>query len=93
MPGFVMYKSALAHFPYGQSATFHCHHERDYEDCKQILKLAKTDAHIGAPGKTVAIAEGSATSTDFPLRAERYPSGSLCLAHDPAKASLTDVFS
>ena len=27
--------------------------------------LAKPNAHIGAPGKTVAIAERSATSTDF----------------------------
>ena len=45
MPGFVMYKSALAHFPYGQSATFHCHHKRDYEDCKQILKLSLKLTH------------------------------------------------
>ena len=33
--------------------------------------LAKPNAHIGAPGKTVAIAAGASTSTDFPLRAER----------------------
>ena len=43
------------------------------------------------PGKTVAIAERSALSTDFPLWAERYPSGRLCLVFDPAKASLTDA--
>ena len=39
----------------------------------------------------MAIAERSALSTDFPLRAERYPSASLCLVFDPAKASLTDA--
>ena len=39
----------------------------------------------------MAIAERSALSTDFPLRAERYPSASLCLVFDPAKARLTDA--
>ena len=39
----------------------------------------------------MAIAERSALSTDFPLRTERYPSASLCLVFDPAKASLTDA--
>ena len=39
----------------------------------------------------MAIAAGASTSTDFPFRAERYPSGSLCLVFDPAKASLTDA--
>ena len=40
----------------------------------------------------MAIAAGASTSTDFPLRAERNPSGSLCLVFDPAKAGLTDAF-
>ena len=40
----------------------------------------------------MAIAERSALSTDVPLRAERYPSGSLCQVFDPAKAGLTDAF-
>ena len=39
----------------------------------------------------MAIAERSALSTDFPLRAERYPSASLCQVFDPVKASLTDA--
>ena len=39
----------------------------------------------------MAIAERSALSTDFPLRAERYLSASLCQVFDPVKASLTDV--
>ena len=39
---------------------------------------AATEEHTAAaaaeqtPGKTVAIAAGASTSTDFPLRAERY---------------------
>ena len=43
--GIIMYKSALAHFPHGQSATFHCHPRRDYEDCKQFLKLSLNLTH------------------------------------------------
>ena len=39
----------------------------------------------------MAIAADASTSTDFPLRAERYPSASLCLVFDPVKASLTDA--
>ena len=62
-----------------------------------IVGRAATDESTAAdaagqmPGKTVAIAAGASTSTDFPLRAERYPSGSLCQVFDPAKASLTDA--
>ena len=64
---------ALAHFPHGQSATFHCHPRTRLWGLQAVPQtLAKPNAHIGAPGKTVAIAEGSALSTDFPLWAERY---------------------
>ena len=42
----VEWESALAHFPWGQSATFQCQpHGREYEDCKQILKLSLNPTH------------------------------------------------
>ena len=47
--------------------------------------LAKPNAHIGAPGKTVAIAEKSALSTDFPLRAERNRKIVIPPPHTPAE--------
>ena len=76
--------------------------EASFQGCQVFIGLINvcgaateesTAANVAgqAPGKTVAIAERSALSTDFPLRAERYPSASLCQVFDPVKASLTDA--
>ena len=63
--------------------------EASFQGCQEFIGLisvggAATEESTAAsaagqtPGKTVAIAAGASTSTDFHLRAERYPSGRLC---------------
>ena len=60
---FTTCKSAPAHFPFGQSETFqYPPHWREYEDCKQILKLSLKPTHKQTPGKTSA----SKPSEDLP---------------------------
>ena len=63
--------------------------EASFQGCQEFIGLinvggAATEESTAAaaaeqtPGKTVALATGASTSTDFPFRAERYPSGRLC---------------
>lgn len=47
-----MYKSALAHFPYGQSANFHCHPRARLCGLQTAPQtLAEPNSHIKTPGK------------------------------------------
>ena len=70
-----IYRAALALVVFlrkPSKATIYCHALARLCGLQAVPQtLAKPNAHIGAPGKTVAIAEKSALSTDFPLRAER----------------------
>ena len=54
--------------------------------------FASKDKESGYARKALCNCRICANAETFPLRAERYPSASLCLVFDPAKASLTDAF-